>query len=66
MTFAFSAKKVKVRALAQDILVINMDMGEQSLVAASLLAVMTVKHTVLSLVGQKSTKLVMHVNLMSR
>jgi co-chaperonin GroES (HSP10) len=29
MTFAFSAKKVKVRALAQDLLVINMDMGEQ-------------------------------------
>lgn len=29
MTFAFSAKKVKVRALASDLLVINMDMGEQ-------------------------------------
>jgi hypothetical protein len=29
MTFAFSAKKVKVRALPKDILVINMDVGEQ-------------------------------------
>lgn len=29
MTFAFSAKKVKVRALPKDILVIDMDMGEQ-------------------------------------
>jgi co-chaperonin GroES (HSP10) len=29
MTFAFGAKKVKVRALPKDILVINMDMGEQ-------------------------------------
>ena len=29
MTFAFGAKKVKVRALPTDILVINMDMGEQ-------------------------------------
>ena len=29
MTFAFGAKKVKVRALPSDILVINMDMGEQ-------------------------------------
>jgi co-chaperonin GroES (HSP10) len=29
MTFAFSAKKIKVRALPTDILVINMDMGEQ-------------------------------------
>ena len=28
MTFAFEAKKVKVRALPKDILVIDMDMGE--------------------------------------
>jgi co-chaperonin GroES (HSP10) len=29
MTFALSAKKVKVKALSKDILVIGMDMGEQ-------------------------------------
>lgn len=29
MSFAFAAKKVKVRALPKDILVIGMDMGEQ-------------------------------------
>lgn len=29
MNFAFAAKKVQVRALPKDILVINMDMGEQ-------------------------------------
>jgi co-chaperonin GroES (HSP10) len=28
MSFAFEAKKIKVRALSKDILVINMDMGE--------------------------------------
>jgi len=28
MSFAFAAKKIKVRALSKDILVINMDMGE--------------------------------------
>jgi co-chaperonin GroES (HSP10) len=28
MSFAFEAKKVKVRALSKDVLVINMDMGE--------------------------------------
>jgi len=30
MTFAFAAKKVKVRALPKDILVIGMDMGDQT------------------------------------
>jgi co-chaperonin GroES (HSP10) len=30
MTFAFAAKKVSVRALPKDVLVIDMDMGEQT------------------------------------
>tara|TARA_B110000503_G_scaffold62961_1_gene99569 strand:- start:770 stop:1192 length:423 start_codon:yes stop_codon:yes gene_type:complete len=29
MSFAFEAKKVKIRAMSKDVLVINMDMGEQ-------------------------------------